>query len=537
VASPAIFEKSIPRRAPAPVPPAMRVPFPDEVSSRKKVGSLNLGRQSWKTEDREAQRVPENISRVLTESLLPHALFDHKRMKFTATALADFLTVFTTFFLIVNAGSISRNSAQLNAAFLGQLARGQVNTLGWLALYSVLITLFFQAEQLEGRKPNRAQLNTITLGKVILWVTVLLSAAVYQSGTHLSAILWLAAPLNLVGMFGWRTFIRWRRDHAHVRGRGVRRVLIIGAGALGREVAAALESDDGRTLVGFLDDNESLGGSVLGNVGSLPRIARCEFVDEIIVAFPGKTELKRRLILEARRQHLAVSIVPDYFDCESRTLEFECLRGLPLLTLHEDQRKLALYSKRVVDVVLSSLGLLMTAPLIALIALAIKLDSRGPVFYRARRAGRKGQSFACCKFRTMVVNADAWKEQLRKNNEREGPIFKIAADPRVTRVGRFLRRYSLDELPQLCNVLRGEMSLVGPRPHTLDDFQRYQLNHLRRLDVTPGITGLWQVTARQDPSFQRNMALDVEYIENWDFWMDLRILCRTVPAVLSGSGT
>jgi len=514
----------------------MRLPFPAEGSSRKKAGSVNFGRQPWKTEEREDQRVSQNVSRVLSESLLPHALFDHKSLKFAATVAADFLVVFTDFSLIVNAGSISQNSAHLNAAFLGQLVRGQVNILGWLALYAVLITLLFQAEQLEGRKPNRAKLNPIILGKVILWVTVLISVAVYQSGMHLLRIIWLAAPLNLVGMFGWRTLIRWQQVRARARGRGVRRVLIIGAGALGQEVAAALESDGSRKLVGFLDDNEQPGGSILGRVGSLSRIALAEFIDEIIVACPGKSDLKRRLICEARRRRLAVSIVPDYFDCESRTLEFECLRGLPLLTLHEDQRKLALYSKRVVDVVLSSLGLLIIAPLIALIALAIKLDSRGPAFYRAPRAGRKGRSFACCKFRTMVVNADEWKERLRKNNEREGPTFKIAADPRVTRVGRFLRRYSLDELPQLCNVLRGEMSLVGPRPHTLDDFKRYRLDHLRRLDVTPGITGLWQVTARRDPSFQRNMALDVEYIENWDFWMDLRILCRTVRAVLSGSG-
>src|SRR5438132_11262426 len=246
-----------------------------------------------------------------------------------------------------------------------------------------------------------------------------------------------------------------------------------------------MSSYDSRKLVGFLN-NEQLGGTVLGRVSDLSRIARAEFIDEIIVACVGKSELKRRLIREARRGRLAVSIVPDYLDCESRTLEFDCLGGLPLLTLHEDQRVLALYSKRVVDVVLSSVGLLITAPLIALIALAIKLDCRGRVFYRAPRAGRKGESFACCKFRTMVVNADGWKERLRKNNEREGPTFKIAADPRVTRVGRFLRRYSVDELPQLCNVLRGEMSLVGPRPHTLDDFRRYQLDHLRRLDVTPG---------------------------------------------------
>ena len=171
-----------------------------------------------------------------------------------------------------------------------------------------------------------------------------------------------------------------------------------------------------------------------------------------------------------------------------------------------------------------------------LIALVIKLDSSGSVFYRAPRVGRKGRDFICHKFRTMVMDADKWKEHLRGCNEREGPFFKIKNDPRITRVGRFLRRYSLDELPQLWNVLRGEMSLVGPRPHPLDDFERYRLEHLRRLDVTPGITGLWQVTARRDPSFQRNMALDLQYIEHWNLWMDLRILCKTISVVLQGSG-
>src|SRR5213593_274885 len=378
MATPAIFDKSIPCCPAAPVPPVMRLPFPAEGSSRKKAGSVNFGRQPWKTEEREDQRVSQNVSRVLSESLLPHALFDHKSLKFAATVVADVLVVYTNFSLIVNAGSISQNSAHLNAAFLGQLVRGQVNILGWLALYAVLITLFFQAEQHEAGKPNRAKVNPIILGKVILWATVLLSAAVYQSGTHVLGILWLTAPLNLVGMFGWRAFIRWQQVRAHARGRGVRRVLIIGAGALGQEAAAALESDDGRKLVGFLDDNEPRGGSILARLSDLSRIARSEFVDEIIVAFPGKSELKQRLIREARRGRLAVSIVPDYLDCESRTLEFDCLGGLPLLTLHEDQRVLALYSKRVVDVVLSSVGLLITAPLIALIALAIKLDSRGP---------------------------------------------------------------------------------------------------------------------------------------------------------------
>jgi lipopolysaccharide/colanic/teichoic acid biosynthesis glycosyltransferase len=159
------------------------------------------------------------------------------------------------------------------------------------------------------------------------------------------------------------------------------------------------------------------------------------------------------------------------------------------------------------------------------------------VLFSALRAGRKGQQFKCHKFRTMAANAEDGKEKLRSHNQREGPTFKIADDPRITRVGKWLRRYSLDELPQLWNVFKGEMSLVGPRPHPLDDCARYKLEHLRRLDVTPGITGLWQVTARRSPSFHINMALDLEYIEKWSLWMDLRILMRTIAVVFQGTGS
>ena len=534
MAAPAVFDKTIPSSQAIPLPSMIGMPLLYQGSGRKKAGPANSGRQVWKDEDRKAQQALHTICRVVAESVLPHALFGPNSLTFVATAVADFLVVLTNFFLIMNAGSTWQRVAHFNFAFLGQLAHEQMNISGWLAVYGVLITLLLQAEQSQFRIPNHAQLNALILGKVILWVTVLLSIVIYHSETPLLRIMWLAAPLNLLAMFGWRAFIRWQRVRAHARGRGVKRVLIIGAGALGQHVSAALARDHGRRLVGFLDDNESVRGDVLGRLTDLSRVARAKFVDEIIVAFSGEIELTRRIVREAQRNRLAVSIVPD---CEPRAWQFEYLSGLPLLTLHEQQPVLSLYSKRAIDVVFSALGLLLTAPLLALTALAIKLDSRGPVFYKALRAGRKGQRFACCKFRTMVVNADGWKELLRGQNEREGPIFKIADDPRVTRVGRFLRRYSLDELPQLCNVLRGEMSLVGPRPHTLDDFKRYRLDHFRRLDVTPGLTGLWQVTARRDPSFLRNMALDVEYIENWNFWMDLRILCRTVPAVLSGSGT
>jgi lipopolysaccharide/colanic/teichoic acid biosynthesis glycosyltransferase len=188
------------------------------------------------------------------------------------------------------------------------------------------------------------------------------------------------------------------------------------------------------------------------------------------------------------------------------------------------------------DLVLSSIALALLSPLMLVIALAVKLDSPGPVIYRSFRAGKKGRSFICYKFRTMVAGSDALKESLGRLNERCGPFFKIADDPRVTPFGRFLRKYSLDELPQLWNVLKGDMSLVGPRPHPVEDCAQYSSEDRRRLGVTPGVTGLWQVMARANPSFEVCMMLDLVYIEKWSLLLDCRILLKTIPAVLAGEG-
>jgi lipopolysaccharide/colanic/teichoic acid biosynthesis glycosyltransferase len=210
--------------------------------------------------------------------------------------------------------------------------------------------------------------------------------------------------------------------------------------------------------------------------------------------------------------------------------------GVPDAALRLERPLTCPFLKRTTDILLSLSGIIFGAPLLALIALIVKLDSHGPVLYRSPRVGSKGHVFGCYKFRTMIVGADEMKDSLRLRNERVGPFFKLADDPRITRCGRFLRRYSLDELPQLWNVLRGDMSLVGPRPHPVDDVQLYRAEHLRRLTVTPGITGLWQITARRDPSFERSIALDLEYIEHRSLWMDLKVLWKTVFVVLQGTG-
>ena len=193
-------------------------------------------------------------------------------------------------------------------------------------------------------------------------------------------------------------------------------------------------------------------------------------------------------------------------------------------------------TKRVLDFVISSAALLVLWPLMLLIAIAVKLESRGPAIYASLRVGKKGVPFICYKFRTMVPGANLLRKRLYYLNQRRGPFFKIANDPRVTLLGRLLRKYSLDELPQFWNVLKGDMSLVGPRPHPLEDVEQYRAEHEQRLEVIPGMTGLWQVTARENPSFETCMKLDVGYIRHWSLLLDCEILLRTIPAVLAGEG-
>lgn len=194
------------------------------------------------------------------------------------------------------------------------------------------------------------------------------------------------------------------------------------------------------------------------------------------------------------------------------------------------------FAKRVLDLVISSAALLMLWPLMLVIAIAVKLESRGSAIYASLRVGKRGVPFLCYKFRTMVPEANRLRKVLLPLNERRGPFFKIANDPRVTPLGRFLRKYSLDELPQFWNVLKGEMSLVGPRPHPLEDVAQYSPGHEQRLEVIPGMTGIWQLTARENPSFEACMFLDVSYIRHWSLLLDCKILLRTIPAVLAGEG-
>ena len=330
------------------------------------------------------------------------------------------------------------------------------------------------------------------------------------------------------------------------QGIGVDRVVIVGAGETGRTVLRNLvaQPEYGYRVVGFLDDNPEKGQTdigpfkALGNIDNLPRILADHQVDEVIVALPWQYHRRiARVITEAERKGVRVRVVPDLLQLSLNRVHMDQVAGIPLLGVREmSLTGWNLILKRAMDIVIGGLGALVISPLLAVIAISIRLDSPGPALFRQVRVGRGGRSFTIYKFRSMVENAEDVRRYLDAMNEADGPIFKMKDDPRCTRVGRILRRLSLDELPQLYNVLRGEMSLVGPRPALPSEVAQYQDWHKKRLDVSPGMTGLWQVSGRNKLSFDEMVLLDVYYAENWSPTSDLRIILKTVPLVLIGEG-
>jgi exopolysaccharide biosynthesis polyprenyl glycosylphosphotransferase len=477
----------------------------------------------------EPARPPENTF----DLLLPAPLQTRTAWTWLRSTVADFVLVglnwLLTGALLVPLRTIFPHGRGFAAAATGSL-------LGIAVLDAALITLLGYTEGLYAEGGD-LQRQARIIGKSVLWASAMLCLAYGLQGAP-----WTTSGLVCgVGCLNFGVLWTWRWQNEKRQGRacisGARNVLIVGAGAVGQRVAAYVDaySKSCRVVCGFLDNERPLGNRVIGRVSDLARLARTEFVDEIILAAPHDRNLTLEVLREARRLRLDVEIVPELFGC--KPAEVERVGDLPVICLHAERLPAAgLLLKRMVDVAGAGFALTVLSPFMAVIAGLIKLDSPGPVLYCALRAGRKGRPFRCYKFRTMVKNADALKNSLRENNQRAGPFFKIADDPRITRLGRFLRRYSLDELPQFWNVLRGDMSLVGPRPHPLDDLAAYEVRHLARLDVTPGMTGLWQVTARRDPSFERGMELDREYIRTWSLESDLRILLKTVSIVVSGGG-
>jgi exopolysaccharide biosynthesis polyprenyl glycosylphosphotransferase len=413
---------------------------------------------------------------------------------------------------------------------------------GFLLLYSALTVLACKSQHLyRTPKEQTAMQESFAVFKAVGVATALLVLFIFTSDNRQIArgVVAAAGGFNVFTLSGWRyakrCYVFYRARH----GATASRVLIVGAGSAARAFAGWLEANRhlGYFVCGFLDGNPNKGNRVLGCVADLRRIALAEFVDQLFIPLPADREVVKQVFREAQRLRLDLNVVPDVYDGLGWHAPVHSVGGFPVLELHSQPiPAFGLAIKRGVDLVLGSLFLLLATPLLAIAATWIALDSPGPILYSALRVGKKGKKFSCYKLRTMVVGADEQKRNLRASNQRIGPFFKIDNDPRITRAGAWLRRFSLDELPQIFNVILGHMSLVGPRPHPLDDFELYGVEDLRRLDVKPGITGLWQVRARGNPSFDTSMALDLEYIENWSLALDARILLKTVPIVLRGEG-
>jgi exopolysaccharide biosynthesis polyprenyl glycosylphosphotransferase len=352
---------------------------------------------------------------------------------------------------------------------------------------------------------------------------------------------WLAAlVLTPAFRFGARALVRRRTTPE--------RILLVGAGQVAALVARKIEShpEYGSRIVGYVHDDgdllhaESMGDlPCLGSLADFERACRDADVERVIVAFSSaQHERLLDVIRLSKRLRMKISVVPRLFEVIGASVEIDQVEGMTLLGVRGLQRTTStLALKRAMDIAGAAAGLVLLSPLLALIALAIKLTSPGPVLFRQYRVGRANQAFTMWKFRTMVHGAHRMQEELAHLNEMEdGRMFKIADDPRVTRVGRILRRASLDELPQLWNVLRGEMSLVGPRPLVPEENDHVMGWHRTRLDLTPGLTGPWQVMGRNAIPFQEMVKLDYLYVTDWSLWSDIKLLLRTLPVVVARRG-
>ncbi len=363
---------------------------------------------------------------------------------------------------------------------------------------------------------------------------------------RVAVVFWGTAILVCVTTrLGLRLLLRQVR----LRGRNVRHLLIVGTNVRALDLANKIDSRPwlGYQLLGFVDDPSDVGGGVarrgppvLCSLAAVAGFLTSHVVDEVIICLPLRSyyEEAARLAHLCHEQGIIVRVSSDLFDLGLGSARADSLEGERLVTISSGgMQGWPALMKRAVDRVLSAVALIMLSPLLAATAIAVVLTSPGPVLFVQERIGLQKRRFKLLKFRTMVVDAERRQRELEPTNEASGPVFKIRHDPRITPIGRFLRKHSIDELPQLVNVLMGDMSLVGPRPLPARDCEGFRTDwHRRRFSVRPGLSGLWQISGRSTISFEDWMRLDMQYIDQWSFWLDLKIIAKTVGVVFKGAG-
>ena len=356
------------------------------------------------------------------------------------------------------------------------------------------------------------------------------------------AFLLVLFPAQAAATVLTRVVLRLAMERRRRQGKNLRFVLVLGSGPRGQQFAHKLEDhrELGLRVVGFLDDSSSFElpkpWEYLGPLENLEDVLHTRVIDEVAICLPfSQWNLIDAIAHLCEEEGKIVRIPMDVLDHAVTVGRVEDLDGTPVYSLVSGpDRAIGLAVKRALDLAASIAGLVLLSPVFLVIALAIKLDGGGPILFRQRRLGLHGRPFDVVKFRSMRADAEERLAELAHLNEIQGRAFKMTNDPRVTRVGQVLRRTSLDELPQLLNVLRGDMSLVGPRPPLPREVEGYDLWHRRRLSMKPGITGLWQVRDRRSADFDTWVQADLEYIDRWSLWLDLKILVRTIPAAVQG---
>ncbi len=412
-------------------------------------------------------------------------------------------------------------------------------------VYSFVTVAVFFNRGLYVRQRSMARLDELYLVMKSLIISAFLMMAIsvlFPQLPYARAIIVSNFFLSLGLIDLWRITLRKVVGFLAERGVGLIRAVIYGAGKSGRILSnqIKLHSEFGYSIVGYIDDDQAKKGQVYEDVGvlgafeKLPEIIVSHDVDEVLVAIPSAAHRHLlHVVFELRERRIPFMVIADLFELVTRRVSVMQIGSIPLLRLWRSPLEgWQGYIKRAIDIAGALAGIITFLPFWLLIIILIKLDSRGPMFYRQERLGKGGRPFKIFKFRSMVVGADEMLPELAEFNEMAGPIFKIKKDPRITHVGRLLRKFSIDEFPQLINVLKGDMSLVGPRPPIPDEVEEYERWQMKRLTVPQGVTGLWQVSGRNLLTFEEMVRLDIYYIENWSLWLDLKLLLKTIPVVV-----
>jgi len=414
----------------------------------------------------------------------------------------------------------------------------------WQAIFSAFG--LYESKRLGDQKKEAAAAVKASLAGTLLFGFVAVFFRMHMITPAFIAAFWFVAGSTIIcSRLVLREFLRQMRK----RGRNLHHLLIIGTNARAVEFAHAIEGKPelGYRLLGFADQEWSGnpdfgkgGESIVTDLEHFPDFLRERVVDEVAITLPMKSFYSQaaRIVAKCQEQGVNVHVLPSIFDFQKGRVNNSQFDGMAISTLNLTlSESWPMVCKRILDVFVSSVALIGLAPLLMLVAILIKLDSSGSVFFVQDRVGLNKRRFRMYKFRTMVGDAEKRQYEVESLNEADGPVFKIKNDPRITRLGKYLRKTSIDELPQLLNVLKGDMSLVGPRPLSLRDYNGLDEDWLRRrFSVPPGITCLWQVGGRSSLSFQKWMELDLHYIDHWSFWLDLKVIARTIPAVLKGAG-